>query len=101
MLQLNQPFMMQRKIALTSDGPNVVFATSSKRRPMEFGRKLERSCIERGKRLFAACLFLPSQDGLPDLDRPTIEFSALQWIVGFDRCPKHRCGLVRSPPALR
>ena len=25
---------------------------------MEFERKSEQSCIERGKRLFAACLFL-------------------------------------------
>jgi hypothetical protein len=39
--------------------PNVVFATFLKRRPMEFERSIEPSCIERGKRWFAACLFLP------------------------------------------
>jgi len=81
--------MLQRKIAWTSNGPHVVFATSSKRRPREFERRIERNCIERGKRLFAACLFLPPQDGLPNLDRPTIELSVLQWIVGFDKRPKY------------
>jgi hypothetical protein len=26
---------------------------------MEFEHRIEQSCIQRGKRLFAACLFLP------------------------------------------
>jgi hypothetical protein len=58
MSQLNHPPSCRMQDRLDIRLPNVVFATSSNRRPMEFERKSEQNCIERGKRLFAACLFL-------------------------------------------
>jgi hypothetical protein len=80
--------------------PILSFGLVLERGSCNFERSIEQSYIERGRRLFAACLFLPPSGWLPNLDKQTTELSVLRWIVGFDKCPNDRCRLALFLPAL-